>query len=158
MPDLVVTRALPNPPGKDRRPTSGPTNDQLNNEWVEFANAAGRELLIDGVTISHHTFDRSCNDTGEDQLTTFNGILGSGQSVRLHTGSGTPWNEGVIRHLYVGRSNYAWNNACGDTAVLRTARGEVVDWASYDPQSPEGVVLSRVPGTNKLSPAWARTA
>ena len=28
--------------------------------------------------------------------------------------------------------------------------GSLVDWASYDPKPPEGIVLNRIPGTNKL--------
>ena len=88
----------------------------------------------------------------------FTGGLASGRSIRVHSGAGSTWQDGVIWHMYAGRSNYAWNNACGDTAVLRDPSGSLSDWASYDAQPPDGSVLGRVPGTNKLSPAWARTA
>jgi hypothetical protein len=159
MPDLLVTHALPNPAGKDRQHPYAPSNDQLNREWVEFANASARTLSMQGVAISHYTFDRACGRTGEDQLTSFTGNLDPGRSIRLHTGRGQAWDEGTVRHLYADRSNYAWNNVCGDTAVLRSSRGDVIDWASYDPDPPEGVVLTRLPGTNKLSAArTARTA
>jgi hypothetical protein len=156
---LLVTRALPDPAGKDRHALYLPSNDQLNQEWIEFANIGAQPVSVEGVALSHYTFDAYCQRTGEDVLMTLTGTVQPRHSVRFHTGSGTPWNEGTIRHLYVGRTNYAWNNRCGDTAVLRTARGEVLDWASYDPAPPEGVILNRVPGTNKLSPvASARTA
>lgn len=159
MPDLLVTRALPNPAGKDRQYPHPPTNDQLNGEWVEFANASERTLSLEGVAMSHYTFDRRCSRTGEDQLTTFTGMLNSRRSIRLHTGRGQGWDEGTIRHLYAGRSNYVWNNVCGDTAVLRNASNEAIDWAAYEPEPPEGVVLNRLPGTHKLSAARsARTA
>ena len=151
MPDLLVTHALPNPAGKDRRYPMQPSDDQLNAEWVEFANASGRALALEDVTMSHYTFNQACRQTGEDCLTTFSGTLYPGWSIRLHTGSGTPWDEGATRHLFAGRRNYAWNNACGDTAVLRGPRRDVLDWASYDPQPPDGVMLNRVPGTNKLA-------
>lgn len=159
MPDLLVTRVLPNPAGKDRLYPYPPSNDQLNAEWVEFGNVGGRVLSLDGVTISHYTFDRSCSRTGEDLLTTFNGTLDAGRSIRLHTGRGETRADGTVWHLYAGRSNYAWNNECGDTAVLRSGRQELIDWASYDPEPPEGAVLNRVPGTNKLSAVpYVRTA
>lgn len=159
MPDLLVTRALPNPAGKDRRYPHPPTDEQLNGEWVEFANAGGRLLSLDGVSMAHYTFDRACGKTGEDKLITFNGTLKPTYSIRLHTGHGVTWAEGPIWHLYAGRSNYVWNNVCGDTAVLRNDGAECIDWASYDPQPPDGVVLNRLPGTNKLSAVRsARTA
>jgi len=159
MPDLLVTHALPNPAGKDRPYPYPPSNQQLNGEWVEFTNASARLLSLDGVTLLNYTFDSRCARTGEDALMVFKGGLGSGRSVRVHTGHGQPWDEGLVRHLYAGRSNYVWNNACGDTAVLRTGRRDVIDWASYDPAPPEGAILDRVPGTNKLQPMRAaRTA
>jgi hypothetical protein len=156
---LLVTRALPDPAGKDRTPLYMPSNEQLNQEWIEFANIQAQPFSVEGVALSHYTFDGYCQRTGEDVLMTLTGMVQPRHSVRFHTGSGAPWNEGTIRHLYVGRANYAWNNRCGDTAVLRNARGEVLDWASYDPAPLQGVILNREPGTNKLSPvASARTA
>jgi hypothetical protein len=150
MSELVVTRALPNPAGKDR--TAGrATNEQLNNEWAEFANTAVQPRDLEGVALSHYTFSPICARTGEDRLMSFTGTLKPGHSVRVHTGSGEAWTEGTIRHLYAGRGNYAWNNSCGDTAVLRSRAGDVLDYASYDPQPPEGRVLNRIPATPKLS-------
>ena len=159
MPDLVVTRGLPNPAGKDRLSPYAPSDEQLNGEWIEFANPGDAAVPLTDVSINHYTFDRGCTKTGEDRLMTFAGALAVGRSVRIHTGRGEPWDEGTIRHLYAARGNYVWNNVCGDTAVLRNGRGEWIDWASYEPQPPEGIVLNRIPGTNKLS-AWrsARTA
>lgn len=150
MPDLLVTRALPNPAGKDRVPGYLVDNDQLNGEWVEFRNTTQNMLTIDGVSIAHYTFNSYCRQTSEDVLTSFTGSMASGSSIRLHTGSGQSWDEGSIRHLYLGRGNYVWNNGCGDTAVLRVAAGGLIDRASYDSNPPEGTVLNRVPGTDRL--------
>ena len=88
MPDLYITQALPNPAGKDRPPHGAPTNTQLNGEWLEFANTAGKELSLDGVQLLHQTFDRHCQRTGQEVVTTFNGALDAGRSIRLHTGTG----------------------------------------------------------------------
>lgn len=150
MPDLYVTQALPNPLGKDRPPHGGPSNAQLNGEWVEFANTSGSSYSMEGVQLVHFTFDRKCQKTGEDRLTPFNGGLDSGYSIRVHTGAGQPSWEGTVRHLYLGRSNYAWNNACGDTVVLRDATGGLIDWARYSPSPQEGRILRRVSGANDL--------
>lgn len=150
MPDLYITFALPNPAGKDRPPRNGPSDAQLNGEWIQFLNASGKRLDISGVRLLHQTFDWRCQRTGQDELTRFTGVLDSGLSIRVHTGSGKDWSEGTVLHTYLGRSNYAWNNACGDTAVLTTANGAQVDLASYAPNPPEGRTLQRQPGTSYL--------
>lgn len=151
MPDLTITRALPNPAGKDRTPANRVTNEQLNGEWLEFGNTSGKRLDINGVTLNHYTFDAQCQRTGEDVVLTFKNALEAGHSIRVHTGSGQVYSEGTLWHLYAGRGNFIWNNACGDTAVIRAAGGGLIDWASYDPRPAEGAVLERLPGTNKLS-------
>lgn len=158
MSNLLVTCALPNPAGKDRS-AGRASNEQLNNEWAEFATVGERAVDLKGVALCHYTFNQSCGRTGEDQLMSFTGQVALGHSVRVHTGRGEPWTEGTVRHLYAGRGNYAWNNVCGDTVVLRGDQRQVLDYASYDRQPPEGHVVGRVPGTNKLTAAWsARTA
>jgi hypothetical protein len=151
MPDLLITRSLPNPVGKDRTPANRVTNAQLNNEWIEFRNDTANRLNIEEVTLHHTTFNDRCERTGERLLMQFRGVLAVGQSLRIHTGTGTAWDEGTIRHLYADRTNFVWNNVCGDTAVLRLANGDRHDWASYDGNPPEGVVLERVPNTNRLA-------
>jgi hypothetical protein len=156
---LVVTRALPNPAGKDRRPPFAPINDQLNNEWLEFGNLGDRPVSLENVGLFHYTFAVGCLKTGEDRLMTFQNSLQPRHSVRVHTGSGPEWVEGTIHHVYAGRGNFAWNNACSDTAVLRNAQGSLIDWAAYDRNPPEGVILDRIPGTNRLAvtvPAYVR--
>ena len=77
---------------------------------------------------------------------TFTNALEPGHSIRVHTGSGQVRSDGALWHLYAGRGNFIWNNACGDTAVLRAADGGgVIDWASYDPRPGEGAVVERLP-------------
>lgn len=150
MPDLYLTLALPNPAGRDRSRYGTPSNVQLNGEWMEFANVAGHTLDISGVSLNHYTFSTLCQHAGEDQLITFSGELDGGYSVRVHSGAGEASWEGYVRHLYLNRSNYAWNNDCGDTAILRNLAGTILDWASYDPNPAEGRILRRQQGTNRL--------
>ena len=146
---LTITRVLPNPYGKDRTPSHQVTNQQLNGEWVEFANTYGARLTLEGLTLDHYTFDNGCTKTGEDRATTFGGVLEAGQAMRVHTGTGTPSVEGPVIHAFLGRGNFIWNNRCGDTPVLR-AGDTLVDWAYYNPGPTEGAVLQRVVGTNEL--------
>ena len=149
MPDLFITQALPNPTGKDRPPHGGPSNAQLNGEWLEFQNSSGRQLDLGGVQLLHLTFTSQCQRTGQESVTTFNGSLATGASVRVHTGAGEGYWKGTVFHLFLGRSNYVWNNRCGDLATLATAKG-TIDWASYASNPGEGRVLRRIAGTNEL--------
>lgn len=149
MPDLYVTQALPNPPGKDRPPHGGPPNSQLNGEWIEFANISVRTLDLAGLRLVHQTFNTRCESGNQESLTTFSGSLDAGKSIRAHTGHGEGWWEGNILHLYLKRSNYVWNNSCGDFALLAVTNAKI-DWAGYAPNPTEGRVLRRISGTNKL--------
>jgi hypothetical protein len=146
---FYVTRAHPNPMGKDKARYQAPTNEKLNQEWLEFKNISSVPAKLDDVTLHHLTFDRSCSKTGEDHLMSFKGDLQPGYSIRVHTGSGTVSLAGTIYHLFAGRENYVWNNACGDRATVKRA-GQINDWAYYDPHPREGVDLVRVANTNKL--------
>jgi len=149
MPKLMVSRAHPNPSGRDRTPSHQVTAQQLTDEWIEFANTSALNLTLDGFALNHYTFDHACSKTGEDRLIEFSGYLEKGHSLRVHTGSGSTFTEGQVKHVYLDRKNFIWNNQCGDTVVLRGALG-VVDWASYAAQPGEGAVLQRVPGSNLL--------
>lgn len=149
MPDLYITQALPNPAGKDRPPHGGPSNAQLNAEWLEFQNTSGKNLDLAGVDLLHQTFNNWCQLTGQETVTSFKGPLDAGRSIRVHTGRGEGAWEGTLFHFYLGRSNYVWNNACGDIAVL-SVKGGTIDSAGYAPNPPEGAVLRRVSGTNQL--------
>jgi hypothetical protein len=151
MPDLYITRATPNPAGKDRTPAHQVTNDKLNGEWLQFQNIAQKNLDITDVRLDHNTYNYYGQKTGEETVVTLKGVLSAGKSIRVHTGSRTEgWWEGDVYHFYAGKGNFVWNNKPGDTAYIRTGSNAMVDWASYDPNPGEGEVLDRVQGTNKL--------
>ncbi len=149
MPKLMVSRAHPNPSGKDRTPSHQVTNQQLIDEWIELANTTALNLPLDGFALNHYTFDHACSKTGEDRLIELSGYLEKGHSLRVHTGSGSTFTEGQVKHVFLDRKNFIWNNQCGDTVVLRT-EGRVVDFASYAAVPAEGVILHRVPSSNVL--------
>jgi hypothetical protein len=71
MTDLYITFALPNPAGKDRPPYSGPSDVQLNGEWIQFLNTSGKQLDMNGTRLFHQTFDRHCQRTGQDEVANF---------------------------------------------------------------------------------------
>lgn len=150
MVDLYITHAHPNPAGKDRTLHGAPSVTKLNEEWIQFRNDSGRELDMNGVRLLHQTFNQFCQATDRREVTSFEGGFAPGYSWRIHTGSGTAHWEGAVQHLYLGRANYLWNNACGDTATLINPSGIVIDTASYAPRPPEGTVLLRQAGTNLL--------
>lgn len=149
MPNLLVSFALPNPAGKDRS-ASGASNAQLNGEWVEFKNNISQSVSLDGVSLFHQTYNQSCQRTGYDSLTSFNGSLAPGQSIRLHTGTGDKFQDGSIIHLFLNRGNFVWNNRCGDSVILQVGT-TLVDWAAYGNNPPEGRILSRANGQNWLA-------
>lgn len=147
---FYITQAHPNPVGKDKPAHQGATNDKLNQEWVEFKNIKTADAPLEQLSLRHRTFDSRCQATGTDLLMTLKGILKSGYSIRVHTGSGTAYQDGTLWHLFAGKNNFVWNNKCGDTVILMLA-GNVNDQASYDSNPAEGVVLKRISGTNKLA-------
>lgn len=149
MPDLLVTRALPNPAGKDRSGGHAP-NEQLNGEWVQFLNTTQGNLSLDGLALDHVTFNQYCQQTGAETLVTFTGSLGPGRSIRVHTGVGNGYWEGDVYHFFAGHRNYVWNNRCGDVVMLRVARS-VIDSPAYGGNPPEGRILERVRGENRLA-------
>jgi Lamin Tail Domain len=149
MPDIYITQALPNPAGKDRPPHGSPSNTQLNSEWLEFQNTSGKDLGLEGVSLLHQTFNSWCQRIGQESVTSFKGTLGAAKSIRVHTGKGEGAWEGPLFHFYLGRSNYVWNNTCGDAAVLAIGGG-TIDQAGYSQNPAEGKLLRRVKGTNDL--------
>lgn len=146
---FYITHAHPNPVGKDKPAHGAPTNEKLNQEWIQFKNIKAEDVDLSHLTLRHKTFNAWCQETGNDELMSFKGTLKSGHSIRVHTGSGTVYQEGLVWYLFASKGNFVWNNKCGDTVILRLGQS-VNDHASYDPNPPEGVVLQRIQGTNKL--------
>ena len=150
---LYVVRAQPNPRGKDTLWSGAATNQQLNEEWVEFE-AVGGDRNLTGDVVTHVTFSAHCRTTGSDELIKFSeGTLSVGRRLQLHTGFGTNGWVGVTFHMYLGRSWFVWNNACGDRATV-SYNGRIIDSAAYAPRPPEGV-LERIVGTDRLEPSYA---
>ncbi|MFF5014857.1 lamin tail domain-containing protein [Streptomyces sp. NPDC001165] len=92
------------------------SNLALNREWVDVTNPSSRNVNLSGWTLS----DRDGNT-----YTFRNYWLGSGATVRVHTGVGRDSSTDV----YQDRHYSVWSKA--DTATLRNDHGRIVDVSSW---------------------------
>jgi len=99
-------------PGSDDR-----SNSSLNDEWMVLKNTKSVAVSLEGWTLndeSHHVF-------------TFPDVrIGAGQTLKVHTGSGSDSSS----HVHWGSGNYVWNNT-SDKAVLRNDSGTLKDTCSW---------------------------
>lgn len=151
---LYITRAQPNPPGRDTTRHGMALNSTLNEEWIEFRAEADRNLV--GDQLLHRTFTSGCSPLGTELLHRFPSLqVQRGQAVRVHTGRGLDgWADGVL-HIYLNRTWFVWNNACGDRGTL-VFSDATIDSAQYGPKPPEGILI-RISGTDRLEPAMGRS-
>ena len=114
---LHFTKIYYDSPGSDDR-----SNSSLNKEYVTIKNTSTTTRSLTGYTIKDaagHTY----------KFGTFS--LGSGKSVRVHTGTGT--NTSTDRYWKSGA--YIWNNT-GDKAYLRNSSGTLRDSCSWGSGGP----------------------
>jgi hypothetical protein len=147
MKGLRITKAKPNPAGKDR--VAGVTSKrQLAAEWVEFKNTGDEPFTLNGISLQHIAYQQRCREGRWEAVMSFKGVLQPGQVVRVHSGSELSTSEmnpedaiGANYHFFTAR-NFIWNNDCGDTARLWNEL-ITIDAASYDPYPLEGKILVR---------------
>lgn len=107
-PDIVISAVQFDAPGDDRK------KENLNGEWVEISNSGNSGVDLTGWTL---------NDNGNHVYNFPSGFrIKSGNSVKIHTGSGTD----TEFDLYWNSSRAIWNND-GDTATVKDKEGVVVD-------------------------------
>jgi micrococcal nuclease len=97
---------------------AGNDHENLNDEYVVFANTGESALELSGWTVADeadHTYRFPTGFT-----------LGGGERVTLYTGSGSP----SATELYWGQDQAVWNNG-GDTVIVSNADGEVILEESY---------------------------
>ena len=162
--NLEVYRAKPNPIGKDKTSGGNPKPEQLLGEWVDIKNIGTEPVLFSSMQLSHATYRRGCEETGTEIYWTPDSAkaLEPGRQIRVYTGKSAdkplmhPEDRAPDWQSFAGRSNFACNNDCGD--VLRVTWTDNTgerrsDTASYGPNPPEGVVLTRF--GNLLVPSLA---
>ncbi|WP_199241358.1 lamin tail domain-containing protein [Halorubrum sp. ASP121] len=97
---------------------TGDDRDNLNDEYVVFENTGNETLDLSGWTIEDEAGQRYTVPEGFE--------LPPGQTVTLHTGSGTS----TTTELYWGSGSPIWNND-GDTVIVSNANGERVLEETY---------------------------
>jgi Lamin Tail Domain len=93
------------------------TNYQLNREYVTITNTGTTTRTLTGWTV---------RDLANHIYTIPSFKLGTGKSVRLHTGKGTNSSD----DLYWGKGWYVWNNT-GDKATSRDSSAALKDTCSW---------------------------
>ena len=108
---IQIIRAKPNPYGKDKFGKLSPA-DQLASEWVDIANTGVTSVSLSNLLLYHKTFNNFCQELDLQKVMSFNGVLSSGQVVRIHSGSPIPTSQmryedisGADYHLFT-RTNY----------------------------------------------------
>lgn len=150
MANLLITKAKPNPAGKDRIGRTLTPAIQLAAEWVDFQNISNISVKLDGTSLYHWAYTLGTN--GEWKLVTnLSGILKSGEIVRVHSGNPIPiWQMrqedqiGANYHIF-SNQNYVWNNDKADFPSLwYVPTRQWVDQTSYDAYPMEGKILQRI--------------
>jgi len=149
---LYITKAKPNPAGKDRS-GGNISSQQLAGEWVDFQNTGDQPYLLDNVHLQHIAYTAQYPVNGQwEEACDFSGTLPVGEIVRVHSGGSTPLDQlriedrlGAHHHVFTGKS-YIWNNSRPDTArLVLEINGQTteLDKASYSANPPEGRILVR---------------
>ena len=96
---------------------AGDDRENLNDEYLVFANRGDDALALDGWTVT---------DAAGKTYTFANRSLGAGDSLTLHTGAGTA----NATDAFWDASGPVWNNG-GDTVTVRDGSGDVVLQRAY---------------------------
>jgi hypothetical protein len=146
MKQLRITKAKPNPMGKDWFPLDIPAA-QLGAEWVEFKNIGDESYYLNDVELNHIAY--TADGVKWEVVTGFSGTLPVGESVRVHSGAGPltalrPVDiAGADYHIFSGKG-YVWNNDKVDKPALWDLLSRKwIDRTFYDAYPPDGAILLR---------------
>src|SRR5690349_3077345 len=147
---LLITKAKPNPIGKDRIGRTYTPPVQLAAEWVDFQNNGTRAVDLAGVEMYHLAYLQ--NGSVEWELVIdFIGMLQPQGIVRVHSGDPISLDQmnpedrnGADFHLFT-HKDYIWNNKKVDKPSLwYKPRKEWLDQTEYSAPVTEGKILKRV--------------
>jgi len=147
---LLITKAKPNPAGKDRVGRTFTPLLQLVAEWIDIKNTGAVPLKLDGVELYHYAYLAS-GKTEWQLVTNFSGVLGAGETMRVHSGNPiaiTQMNfedrNGAEYHIFSGK-NYVWNNYKAEFPRLWYKPSQQwLDQTAYDAFPLEGKILVRI--------------
>ncbi len=147
---LLLTKAKPNPAGKDRLGRIFTPVAQFAAEWVDFQNTTKSPININEVQMYHIEYLQN-GSTEWELVTDLSGTLPAGEIVRVHSGNPIPLTQmnyedriGANYHVFTGK-NYVWNNNRIDKPSLwYKPMKQWLDQADYDAPVGEGRILNRV--------------
>jgi hypothetical protein len=150
MTNITISRIKPNPTGKDRTRHGGASVAQLGAEWVDIKNTSASGINLAGIALWHLAY--SSGQAQPQKVVDLTGVLGGGQTLRIHSGQVRPLTvlyqedlAGADFHGFTGSDNYTWNNDRLDApGLVRTSQNAWIDRATYDANPPEGAILVRV--------------
>lgn len=150
---LRITKAKPNPLGKDKVLGLLLANKKLGAEWVDIKNIGSAAVSLRDIQIYHIAYK---NDKTEWEIAKdfsnllLNLILPAGSVMRIHSGSGpvsilNPEDiSGADTHYFTGKA-YIWNNDKIDKPMIwDKTKKVIVDQAYYDAPVVDGKILVRV--------------
>jgi hypothetical protein len=147
---LQITKAKPNPAGKDRMRNLSPAI-QLAGEWVDIKNNGTTGIKLDNVELYHWAYGVGGVGGEWKKVIGFTGVLGVSEVVRVHSGGPLPLTQmrdedriGANHHVFSGK-NYVWNNnQCDFPSLWYTPSNQWLDQTEYDPFPGEGRILNRI--------------
>jgi hypothetical protein len=147
---LLITKAKPNPAGKDRVGQFFTPATQLAAEWVDFQNITATPINITGVQMYHLAYLQN-GSTEWELAIELSGTIQSGEIVRVHSGNPIPLAQmnyedqtGANYHVFTGK-NYIWNNHRIDRPGLwYKPNRQWIDQTDYDAPVGEGRILQRI--------------
>lgn len=147
MKSLKITKAKPNPVGKDEYRYDIPAS-QLAGEWIQFENDGDEPYSLDNIEVNHIAYTVSGQKW--EVVIDLRGILQVGQSVRVHSGGGPESvlymvdKMGADYHVFTGKG-YIWNNDRIDRPALWNIQTKIwEDETSYDANPGDGIILVRI--------------
>lgn len=146
---LTITKAKPNPSGKDRVGRTLTPPAQLAGEWVDIKNTGTTAIAFGNLALYHIAYTGLTSQW--ELVTDFSGELAPGKTVRVHSGGKIPLTEmhpvdvaSADEHVFSGK-NYVWNNSRIDKPSIWNKMTKTwVDQAEYGANPGEGRILTRV--------------
>lgn len=147
---LLITKAKPNPYGKDRVGRTLTPEAQLAGEWIDFKNISSAPVNLGNIRLYHKAYLNG-GDWEWELVTDFTGVLPVGEIIRVHSGGFLPTSQmnpvdqaGVDHYVFSGK-NYVWNNSKTDSPYLwNQSEKKSVDITEYDAYPTEGRILNRM--------------
>lgn len=149
---LKITKAKPNPLGKDKVSGLLLLNKKLGAEWIDIKNTSTRSVLLKNIQIYHMIYKNGQTEweIAKNFSNLLNLILPAGLTMRIHSGSGPSsilnFEDifGADYHYFTGKG-YIWNNDKIDRPMVYDKINKVIlDQTYYDAPVVDGKILIRV--------------